>query len=187
MNRQFFALVPDAETRARVSGATNALQTECAIEGRLLNPARYHMTLKFLGNTVTTLAETAFMNAATKIEAPPFNLRLDRVGSFENDDISIWLGSSDIPAELVFLDMALRRAIGQHPRQHKISFVPHLTIMREAKATLATLPIPAIEWQVREFVLIRSVLKPKAYYEILRSYPLTAAGIPPEPEQQSLF
>lgn len=185
-NRLFFALWPSADIRARIATATAVLSAHHS-GGRRLNPARYHLTLKFLGDDVTLAVETSALNAAARIEAPPFSLRLDQAGSFRNRDIPIWLDPSEIPAELVYLDQVLRRALGERPRGQKLSFAPHLTVMREAKIPLPTVSIEPIEWRVDGFVLIRSVLRPKATYEILQSYPLRGKSPPPVPEQYGLL
>lgn len=185
-NRLFFALWPSAEIRTRIATATAVLSAHHS-GGRRLNPARYHLTLKYLGDNVAAPDETAAMNAATQVEAPPFSLRLDQAGCFRNRDIPIWLGPSEIPAELVYLDQVLRRALGERPRGQKLSFAPHLTVMREAKIPLPTVSIEPIEWRVDGFVLIRSVLRPKATYEILQSHPLRGGPAPPAPEQFSLL
>lgn len=185
-NRLFFALWPSANLRAQITAAADVLSAHHS-GGYRLNPARYHMTLKFLGDNVATAAETAALDAAARVEAPPFSLRLDQAGSFGNRKIPIWLGSSAIPAELIYLDQALRRALGERPRGRKLSFVPHLSVMRDAKLPLPVVRIEPIDWHVEEFVLIRSVLGAKVSYEILCRYPLTAAGIPSEPQQQILF
>lgn len=186
-NRLFFALWPNEGIREQISATTDTVCAHFAVDGRLLNPERYHITLRFIGDNVSAQIEAAALEAATEIDVPPFNLRLDQAGSFRNNDIPIWLGPSKIPAELSYLEEALARVFGARPRRRKTSFTPHLTILREANALLPVQPVAPIDWRIEEFVLIRSRFRPQADYEVLQRYPLSADRLPPTPQQFDLL
>lgn len=186
-NRLFFALWPHEGVRLQIASATDALCAQDALEGRRLNPERYHLTLKFIGDNVQPRMEAAALKVAEAIEAPPFRLRLDQAGSFRNANIPVWLGPSNIPTELSFLADSLARAFGARPRRGNLGFVPHLTILREARMQLPVQAIEPIDWPVEEFVLIRSVFRPQADYEVLERYPLSAKRLPDVPQQFDLL
>ena len=187
-NRLFFALSPVEAVRNRVAATADFLCTQHTRGGRRIKPDRYHITLFFLGNHVPGPVEAAALKAAARIEAPPFTLRLDQAGSFRNKLVPVWLGPSELPAELVFLEQLMRKTFAGLTQEQQPRFVPHLTILREAEKPLRKEPIEPIDWPVREFVLIRSILhKPPRHYERLRSYPLRGGPLPPEPKQFQLL
>lgn len=186
-NRLFFALWPGQGIRGQIIAATDELCARYPIEGRRLNPERYHLTLKFIGDNVPARAEASALKVAADIIAPPFGLQLDQAGSFRNNDIPIWLGPSQVPPALAYLAESLGRAFGERPRRGSGSFKPHLTILRNAAAQLPTQAIRPIEWPVQGFVLIRSVFRPQADYEVLQHYPLTGTSLPQAPQQFELL
>lgn len=186
-NRLFFALWPREGIRMQIASATDVLCAHDPLEGRRLNPERYHLTLKYIGDNVQPRVEAAALKVADDIVAPPFRLCLDQVGSFRNADIPVWLGPSVIPPELIYLAESLGRAFGDRPRRGISGFLPHLTILREARMQLTTQAIKPIVWPVDEFVLIRSVFRPQADYEVLQRYPLCASHLPDEPQKFDLL
>lgn len=187
LNRLFFALWPAQGVRAQVAATADFVCANLSVEGRRLNPERYHITLRFIGNNVGAQVEAAALKVAAEVDAPPFSLRLDQAGSFRNDDIPIWLGPSAVPAELIYLEETLGRVFGARQRRQKSHFAPHLTILREASTPLPAQPVAPIDWRVEEFVLIRSVFRPQAEYKILQRYPLRAAALPASPQQFDLL
>jgi RNA 2',3'-cyclic 3'-phosphodiesterase len=187
-NRLFFALWPHEALRARIAEQADALFQRRGLRGHPSRPARYHITLYFLGDAVPAAVEASARKAAARIEAPPFVLQLDQAGSFNNPQVPVWFGPSEIPAELAHLDQTLRRALKGLPVGPTPRFKPHLTVMRDASPRLRPEPLQPIAWQVEEFVLIRSHLdKGRFRYEVLECYPLRGAALPPPPRQGSLF
>jgi RNA 2',3'-cyclic 3'-phosphodiesterase len=171
----FFALWPDEAVRVQMEALATALDCDHHPRGRLLKPARYHLTLQFLGEhaeVTPQLVEDA-MKAAGRVQAPAFDLSLDRAGSFHN---VWWLGSAQPPQGLQALWQALSIEL-MHARVKVVSpgrFTPHVTVVRDAAARLPPTPVAPIEWRVREFVLIDS--QPPRPYTILHRWPLQDAG-----------
>jgi 2'-5' RNA ligase len=169
-SRLFYALWPDAQVRLQLAAATERLQERHPrLGGYRVNPQRHHVTLYFLGDR---LAEDAALRLATGIKSAAFDLRFDRAGSFRNRQIPVWLGCSSPPAACVELGRALRAALDGPAIPTGPDFVPHVTVLRDASRRLPTEPVEPIDWKVREFVLVRSVLGPRPRYEVLHSYPL---------------
>lgn len=183
-NRLFFALVPPEELRPAISETAQALQAEHKFGGRLLKPERYHITLFFFGDYQPPETEPAIIEAAQSIDAPPFELTLNKAGSFPNRDIATWLAPANVPPELEYLGNQLRKKLGYITEERNSGFTPHLTIGREARGKLRPTAITPISWRVTEYVLIRSILHQyPARYELLGRYALKGEPLPPQPEQ----
>jgi RNA 2',3'-cyclic 3'-phosphodiesterase len=172
----FFALVPGDGVRACIAAAARELEQSLAPRGRWLKPASYHLTLEFLGRHApfpASLAERA-MAAGDGVIAAPFELLLDRAGSFGARRIPAWIGCSIVPARLRALSDALAGALRMHgvPAADPARFVPHVTVLRDAEEPISVaLPDP-VAWPVGTFALIDSRIQPPAPYRVLREWPL---------------
>ena len=185
-NRLFFALVPDPEVRAACARVAKDIKMKAQPAGYLVNPERYHMTLLFLGDAVSAPQEEAALAAAATVRIAPFALTLDHAGSFaRNRQVPWWLGPREAPMADA-LSAALREAMhraGVTP--DRMRFVPHLTIVRDAHHALAQTAIKPIEWRVREFVLVRSVLdSTPPEYRVIGRWPLLESAVAASPPAQ---
>lgn len=175
-DRLFFALWPDDAIRARMQAAAQALKLAHEPRGRWTSPARYHLTLQFLGDfeqLPPALAEDACA-AAAAVGSSRFDLPLDIAGSFRNRSIPWWLGCSTMPAGLQQLwdrlGVQLARAgvrVASSPR-----LVPHVTVLRDAAGPLPDTAIDPVEWPVDSFALIHSRLGAHGGYRVLGQWPL---------------
>ena len=174
LNRLFFALWPGESVRASCSEAARDLRVRMQPSGYLSAPERYHITLLFLGDTVSPEQQVLALQAAASVHAPPFNLKLDSASSFRNKQIPWWLGPREPPVELNLLQERLHEAMtAARVVPERMRFVPHLTILRDARTPLPTTAIKPVEWKVDEFVLLRSRLDVQPMrYEILGRWPL---------------
>lgn len=177
--RLFFALWPDAPTRQRLVAAVAALRARHATAGRWLDPARYHLTLHFLGDfaPLAPALVAQVCAAAQAVDAPAFALRLDQAGSFASRDHPWWLGCGAPPPALFELwrqlDSALDRA--GVPRESCRDFVPHLTVLRRARLALPVTELEPLVWPVDAFVLVASAAGSTAgHYRLLRRFALRA-------------
>ncbi|MEQ1440174.1 RNA 2',3'-cyclic phosphodiesterase [Fontimonas sp. SYSU GA230001] len=181
-NRLFFALWPDDAVRAAIAEAARKLRMRMQPGGYLARPERYHLTLLFLGDAVPARDEAAAIAAAAQVRVAPFTLQLDHAGSFRNRHIPWWLGSHAPPAQLHELHDRLREVLRQADVSiDRMRFVPHLTILREARQPLPPTAIAPVEWPVTEFVLVRSRLDLNPVeYEVIGRWPLRPGdGAPP--------
>jgi RNA 2',3'-cyclic 3'-phosphodiesterase len=159
MHRLFFALWPDEAVRREIADAARE-QQGLDPAGRAVRPERYHLTLQFLGDfdVLTAAMHGSLLAAAGAIDAPaPFELRLDRVGSFGAGRV-VWLGCSEPPAPLVQLHRDLAGAlakVGITPGAAQ-QFIPHVTLHRNMGRSIGY-PTPALRWRVAEFVLIDAI------------------------------
>ncbi len=176
VHRLFFALWPDAATRARIAAATDLLKQYPHQRGRWLKPHRYHITLHFLGyfsSTPDALATRA-CDVAAGVDGSAFTLTLDRAGSFRNRSIPWWLGCAQIPAEMSDLCSQLAAAMrrGEIAYDSKLPLTPHVTVLRDSDVTLPSTSVPPLRWQVEEFVLIHSSIGAQSQYRLLGRWPL---------------
>lgn len=177
LNRLFFALWPDEPTRMAAQDAAKTLKLKMQPGGYLSKPDRYHLTLQFLGDFVPAESEAAAQQAASLIRSAPFTLTLDHAGSFRNPKIPWWLAPRVSPPGLTRLYQRLHdKLLEVRVLPERMKFVPHLTVLRDAGQVLPQTAIQPIEWQVQEFVLLRSRLDLKPmHYDILGRWPLTGS------------
>lgn len=156
----FFGLLPEERTLQRMVQEVERLRVAHDLQGRWIKPARYHMTLHYLG-TFSELPEELVSRAcqgASEIRMSEFDLVLDRAGHFAQG--VGWLGSAQTDPSLQQFWEALRVALTRaHVRiQGHATFKPHVTVLRDARRGLPAGPIEPIVWPVREFALIDSQL-----------------------------
>ena len=132
-----------------------------------------HLTLVFIGDlAVQRLGDLASM--AHAISAAPFELVLDQTGYWRHNRI-VSASPLSVPKPL----RALVNAIEGRLKQAEIGFdqrpyAPHVTLLRDARAP-AAFPQLALDWPVREFVLVESARGARgAEYRVLGRWPLIA-------------
>lgn len=168
IQRLFFALWPDEETReqvwrlsARVDGRT----------GKRVARENLHITLNFLGS-VTEAQRLCVEGSADRVRGTPFTLILDRLGYWRRPKV-LWL-SGQSPPPLLDLVRQLNGCLpGCGLAQEDRPFQAHLTLMRKVRRAPQPIEVPPIPWGVGGFVLVRSDTRPEGVrYEVLRRWPL---------------
>jgi len=167
--RLFFALWPGDALRATIHSALQDLVAAQRIKARLVNPARYHLTLLFLGDVTAAQAEAA-QAAAAQVSGEPFELVLSRFGYFHGARV-LWAGAETSPPPLTALWLRLRDAMQDAGVPHeRRALAPHITCVRGLYHPAAGALGP-LRWPVREFTLVHSLPHP-AEYRVLTRYPL---------------
>ncbi len=169
--RIFFALWPDANTRASLQRAAAAVIVERP--ARRVPVYNLHLTLHFIGNVSRDMMQEMRI-AARGVRADSFELKMDRVGFFRPPRVA-WLGPESTPAALTDLHVALAAALAPCGyRSERRGFNPHLTFARKMNRPPPAAGFVPIDWQVDEFVLLRSRIADNGVqYEIAETYPLT--------------
>lgn len=170
----FFGLFPDEDTRQRMASVAEALRARYAIRGRWTRPARYHMTLHFLGPhaDLPQGGIASAIRAAQGLRAAAFGLVLDRAGHFAGR--IGWLGCARPAPALADLWQALYEGLAREhivPRGHA-RFTPHVTLLRDARGPLPEEPVAPVHWPVRELVLAASQPDMDCGYRVLERWPL---------------
>ena len=91
----------------------------------------------------------------------PFGLVFDGAGYWKHNRIA-WAGASAVPPALDALVSELRSALGaaRFPFDPK-PFVPHVTLVRNARPGFAMPEVAPITWDASGFVLVESVTRPQ--------------------------
>jgi len=155
----FFAIRPDVGATGRSACLMERLHHDGSLPGRSVEPDRLHITLLHLGNfgdqIPPSLVPTASMAAAT-VRRQPFGVAFDRVGGTIGPFL---LRASDGARALRMFRQTLSEAlIKAGLRRHVTSaFNPHMTLSYDF-SNVPEQAIEPIDWAVREFVLIESLL-----------------------------
>lgn len=165
--RLFFALWPDESVRAALADRAAALHAVCG--GRPTRSGNLHLTLAFLGNVDDRrVAEVG--HAAGEVAPRAAILLLDRIGFWKR---LAWAGASAVPGPIEELVLDLRDALTRSridfdPK----AFVPHVTLLRDARQPQEIPTFAPILWNVDGFALVRSPAGRGAAYEVLDSWTL---------------
>lgn len=169
--RTFFALWPDDTVRAALARAADLIPPGDAARVQRVRSDKYHITLAFLGMLEPRQIEAAGQ-AGDQVQAPAFRLVLDHVGHFAGPNVA-WIGPAALPPALAQLKAGLDRELLRFGLPVAGGpFVPHLSCLRGVREAPDAHPVH-IEWDVREFVLVKSVATDNgSAYKLLRRWPL---------------
>lgn len=182
--RAFIAI----ETTAEIKSALAALQGDLRRAGADVNwtkPDNIHLTLKFLGEIDQgRLSELQSACAETAAAFQPFSLSVNGAGFFPNRQRprTLWTGLAGEIEKLMEMQRRLDEKLAAmgFEREEK-AFRPHLTIgrvrsnanARELVARAGVYSLPALSFDVREIVLMKSELhRAGAQYTALAKAPL---------------
>ena len=156
--RLFFAIVPDADTAARIYHVAQVLKRAHKFDGSIIDPRHLHISLFFLGEPSEQIVRT-ICEAAAQVRVPPFELWFDRSGSFRGRPGNrpfVLVGERGLDRLRSF-----RRTLGVALAEKglrslaKREFTPHVTLLYAERA-VEEHPIAPISWTANEFVLIHS-------------------------------
>ncbi|HEY0107044.1 MAG TPA: 2'-5' RNA ligase family protein [Rhizomicrobium sp.] len=162
-DRIFFAVLPDAETAARIHALAGALKAKHGLGGTLILPEHLHITLFHLGDwreLPQAIVEIA-SKAAGEIAAAPFEVACRRAESFRNSTgvypfvLLAEPGATPLHAFQQALGAALKKnGLGGATQG---DFKPHVTLLRD-DTRVKPVPVGPLSWTVRDFVLVHSLL-----------------------------
>lgn len=156
--------------RAALARLARSLCRECG--GRTVRAHNIHLTLVFLGN-VPAGRRADLLALADTIAGPPFELTIDRHEYWRHNRI-VWAGTAQCPPPLRDLVAQLVRALRAmgFPCEER-EYVPHITLLRDARRAPAAQIAGVIPWRAADFVLLQSVRRDGAVvYEIVKRWPL---------------
>lgn len=162
-SRYFFAFWPPEETAAALEGWARKL------EGRVTPAQKIHLTLAFLG----PVAPEKAIDSARSTKGRAHALPIEKAQYWKHNRI-VWAGPRETPAALAALVAALHASLRQADYAlEERAFAAHVTLLRSAPPPRELPPLPAVEWPVSEFTLVRSAVSNKgSAYEIVQRFPL---------------
>lgn len=170
LRRVFFALWPEGATLARLDAAARDGMAHCG--GRRMRSDSLHMTLQFVG-AVGPARVARLCLVADRVSMAPFFLTLDRLGYWPHNHI-LWAGCAATTGPLHQLVAELADGIAsdnEHSLSERERFVPHITLLRQARCQTEPVLDAPIVWRVGGFVLAESLLQPAgARYRIMKHW-----------------
>jgi 2'-5' RNA ligase len=161
--RFFFAAWPPPETARALQAWASAL------EGRVTAADKIHLTLAFLG----AVAPEKAITAARRVQGRGCHIPLEKARYWKHNGI-IWAGARETPPELKALVDALHFELyrAEYILERR-PFAAHVTLVRAKRAPGELPPLPAVDWPVREFTLVRSTVSSKgSLYEVVERFAL---------------
>jgi RNA 2',3'-cyclic 3'-phosphodiesterase len=170
--RLFFAAWPAPEIQQALGKLALELRPRCG--GRAIPARHIHLTLVFLGD-VERARLPRLESLARAVAAPSFELAVDRVQYWRHNRI-VWAGVGHCPpAALALVEQLAAAAAGEGIEVERRPYVPHVTLLREARRAPAEAVVPVIAWPVSRFALVESVPRERGrIYQPLREWPLAA-------------
>ena len=163
--RLFFAVWPPANAAHAL--AEWADEVRGLSGGRRTAEGNIHLTLSFLGKAEPARA----IAAAKRVKGAPHQLPIEHARYVNR---MIWVAPRQVPAPLAALHSAL--AVELYREEFILErrpFAAHVTLIRNARGAVLH-ELPAIDWPVNEFVLVRPSLSSRGpTYEPLERFPLS--------------
>jgi 2'-5' RNA ligase len=161
--RLFFALWPPR------AAAQALFDWAAPMEGRRMAVENIHLTLAFLGEAEPGRAH----EAARRVQGRRLALPIDEARYWKHNRI-VWVGPAALPPPLSSLVGRLHGALKEDGFVlEERPFAAHVTLLRKASPPTSLPPLPAVEWPVSEFLLVRSRTSPKgAAYEPVERFAL---------------
>jgi len=184
-DRLLFAVFPEKPAVARIEQLTHALRLEHDLRGAVVHAEQLHITLVILGEYLGVPPDllAAAAGAAAQIAQTAFRVRFDYVQTFRNKSRTtgnypvVLCGDEGVVGlETLHQDLTGRlRNLGF--KGISTSITPHVTMLYEP-APVASHAVAAIEWTVREFVLLQRHIGQHLPYSVLGRWPLRKVSWP---------
>jgi 2'-5' RNA ligase len=170
--RLFFALWPLPEIQSALGDVAERLRRECG--GRAVPARSIHLTLVFLGDMRRERVAT-LQALAAKVAAAPFALTFDHAAYWRHNRI-VWAGARKCPAALGRLvEQIEQRVSAEGFHCDKRPYVPHITLLRNARRAPADRSSCLIDWPVTRFALMESAPREGGRdYQVIGEWPLAA-------------
>jgi 2'-5' RNA ligase len=155
-DRLFLAVLPDAETAARIAWAARHLQLSHGLTGKPRQPEHFQVTLcpvEIAAGLTPGVVDHVQARAACVV-MPSFRVCFDRAASLRNG--ALVLRGEDGTIGLDVLQQRLSDALDDAPHKAR-AFTPHVTLLHD-RHRVPEQRIEPIEWTVREIVLVHSRL-----------------------------
>ena len=169
--RLFFAAWPPP--RAAAGLQRWAEQAARETRGRVTRAETIHLTLAFLGE-IEESRISAIKGLGRAAAGKAHLLPIEQARYWKHNRI-VWVGPNETPAPLGKLVVNLKSLLlAEKFALEQRAFEAHVTLIRKAHAPRALPALPALDWSVEEFVLVRSTLSSEgSSYDVLERFPLS--------------
>jgi len=172
--RVFFALWPDAETRACIANAAAALRL--AGDVRPVPPENYHVTLTFVGE-ITESQLAVLQQIGGSQRAPACTIMFDTCDYWPQSQVTV-VAARITPTTLITLGTRLRQDFALHGSalNHRHLDPPlraHVTLARKVAQAPGPQAMSPFLWSARSFSLVRSDTSgARSAYTVVDTWPL---------------
>ena len=170
--RLFFAAWPAPELQVKLGELAQDLKRECG--GRATAARNIHLTLAFMGD-VERSRLARLESIAASIAARRSDLLVEHVEYWQHNRI-VWAGVNSCPDALQALVADLGSKLAPEGfRAERRPYVPHITLLRNARRAPMASAIAPIGWPVDRLALVESVRHDSGRtYKVLREWLLSA-------------
>ena len=180
-DRIFFAVMPDGAAVAGINQLTAELKARHGMRGRPIVDAKLHATLCNLGDSpgvpASLIARAGQAAASVAAATPEFDVAFDTAQTFvnrsRNRPFVLTGGDGVVGLMALYKNLAqalLKVGIAGNPPGYTL----HVTLLYD-DVTAAPAPVPAIQWTVRELVLLHSRIgQNQPTYTTLARWPLAS-------------
>jgi len=168
-DRLLFLVYADPRAAAAAVEIGCGLRDEYGLRGPPILPRHIHSTLWHVCDDFSPPPPALIATLATcakRVLMPAFRVSFDRVESFTGGALVLRGEEGVIGLELLYENLTAALCM-----KGTRSFVPHVTLLRDKRHLLPSIPVEPVEWTVTEFVLVHSLLG-KTTHRVLARFPL---------------
>ncbi len=152
MARIFIAIRFDEGFKQGLVSLQDALRAR-GVQGNYCPYGNLHMTLAFIGESYDL---TAIRKAVGEVQFVPFDLTLDKLGSFPTKAGVIWCGVKDT-TPVIELTKQLREHLAANGVSYKDDlFFPHISLVQHPSTIMTDIEIPEASMRVTQIFIMKS-------------------------------
>lgn len=156
--RLFVAVNLSDDTRSRLTSMLKDLRSY-SVSGKYVTPENLHMTLVFLGeHKPRDIAPNSLLcGILDSVSFKPFDMSIDKVGSFRRDGGDIWWAGVYKSKALEDLQRDITEKLTEAGlKTEKRDYIPHITLARKVVADINPWKIQPFTERVSNIVLMKS-------------------------------
>ena len=152
MARIFIAIRFNNEFKQKLIEIQDTLKSR-GVRGNYCSYGNLHMTLAFIGESYDL---SAIRNAIREVQFEPFDLTLDKLGSFPTKAGVIWCGVKE-SEPVTTIANNLRRLLNEHGVSYSgLEFVPHISLVQHPSTLVIDVEVPDVSVRVEKIHVMKS-------------------------------
>jgi RNA 2',3'-cyclic 3'-phosphodiesterase len=154
--RLFYALWPDPTIQRALAEWARSCHGLCG--GRAIPAEKLHVTVAFIGEVrVECFPQLIDIGGAAAASVAACDLTFDRIAYWRHNRI-VYAAADAIPAALATLACRLNERLADAGLPHeRRPFIPHVTLLRDARRAPGTAQIDPLAWRVRALQLVETI------------------------------